>query len=196
MDCGRHFVIRVQKASVGRRPHAPSGLIYHQYTGSTTLASRPWPSVNPLPSSLFSTIPDNASQSSQWRRCGIKFSELDRRVYSPSPTLSISGAPEPALEPSPYCRQPVSQSLCLPGYSPLPRRASTFLVTGCSTSGYTLGAATRLQDFRALIGDLKATFLHRDSKEKFDTGDCAAADDDEERERLHQFLEDVIRKVQ
>ena len=68
-------------------------------------------------------------------------------------------------------------------------------MTGRSASGYTLGAATRLQDFRALIGDLKAMLLHRDSKEKFDTGHCAAADDDKERERLHQFLEDVIRKV-
>jgi hypothetical protein len=27
----RHFV--AQKGSVGKRPHAPSGLIYHQYTG-------------------------------------------------------------------------------------------------------------------------------------------------------------------
>ena len=167
-----------------------------------TLASRPWPSANPLSSSLLSTIPDNASQSSQWRRCGIKFSEvgstgiLSETFDNLSPTLSISGAPEPALEPSPYCKQPVSQSLCLPDYSPPPHSASTSLVTGCSASGYTLGAATRLQDFRALIGDLRATLLQHDSKEEFDTGHCAAADDDKERKRLFQFLEDVMRKVQ
>jgi hypothetical protein len=38
---------------------------------------------------------------------------------------------------------------------------------------------------------MRATLLHHDSKEEFDTGNC----DDDERERLLRLLEDVMRKV-
>jgi hypothetical protein len=142
---------------------------------------------------------------------GIKFSDVEPRpacgtlLSDPffndlSPSLPFSVAPtepQPALEPSFYGRQPVSLSLSsLPGHSPLPPRRP--IATGCSTSGYTLDAATRLQDFRALIDELRATLLHHDSKEEFYTGSCDYDDyyDDEGRERLLRLLEDVMLKVQ
>ncbi|KAN0118241.1 hypothetical protein V8E52_005502 [Russula decolorans] len=173
-----------------------------------TLASRPRPS--PTASSLIFSPPSPTTPASlpsgvDTDSNAIKFSEIERRgILSDSfndlsPTLlPFSGASqaEPALEPS-YCRQPVSQSLSpsLLGHSPLPhpRRASTALATGCSTSGYTFDAATRLQDFRALIDELRSTLLHHDSKEEFDTGN---GDEEDERERLLRLLEDVMRKVQ
>jgi hypothetical protein len=46
-----------------------------------------------------------------------------------------------------------------------------------------------------LIDELRVTLLHHDSKEEFDTRNCAD-DDDNERERLLRLLEDVMRKVQ
>jgi hypothetical protein len=176
-----------------------------------TLASRP----SPTPSSLlfsppFPTTPASLPSGVDTDSNAIKFSEveptgiLSDTLNDLSPTsLPSSGAPaaEPALEP-PYGtgRQPVSLSLSLPGHSPLPhpRRASTSLAiaTGCSTSGYTLDAATRLQDFRALIDDLRATLLHHDSNEEFDTGNCDNDHDDDEGERLLRLLEDVMRNVQ
>ncbi|KAI0277820.1 hypothetical protein BGY98DRAFT_1097176 [Russula aff. rugulosa BPL654] len=162
----RHSVF--QKASVGKRSHASSGLIYHRYTGSTG------------GDAVSLQVPSGVDT--------IYFTLL---AFSRTPA-------EPALEQSSYCRQPVSQSPSLPGYSPLPRRASSSLaVTGCSTSGYTLDAATRLQDFCALIDDLRATLLHHNSKEEFDTGNCADDDDDDnEGERLLRLLEDAMRKIQ
>jgi hypothetical protein len=173
-----------------------------------TLASRP----SPTPSSLlfsppFPTTPASLPSGVDTDSNAIKFSEveptgiLSDTLNDLSPTLlPSSGAPaaEPALEP-PCLRQPVSLSLSLPCHSPLPHpcRASTTPVTGCcSTSGYTLDAATRLQDFRALIDDLRATLLHHDSKEEFDTRNCDDSVDDDERERLFRLLEDVMRKVQ
>jgi len=47
-----------------------------------------------------------------------------------------------------------------------------------------------------LIDELRATLLHHDSKEEFNTGNCDDGDDDDERERLLRLLEDVMRKVQ
>ena len=44
-----------------------------------------------------------------------------------------------------------------------------------------------------MIDELKATLLHHDSKEEFDTG---SDDEEDERERLLRLLEDVMRKVQ
>jgi len=60
-------------------------------------------------------------------------------------------------------------------------------------------AATRLQEFRALIAEMRATLIHCD----FDTGgrndDRDNNDDDVgedgERERVLRLLEDVMRKV-
>jgi hypothetical protein len=177
-----------------------------------TLASRSSPTASSLIFSPISpTTPASLPSGVDTDPNAIKFSEAastQRGILSDSfddlsPTLlPFSGAPaEPAgtLDPSSYCTQPVSQPLSLPGYSPLPRKASTPLaVTGCPTaaSGYTLDAATRLQDFRALIDELRATLLHHDSEEEFDTGYRADEDDDNERERLLRLLEDVMRKVQ
>jgi hypothetical protein len=45
-----------------------------------------------------------------------------------------------------------------------------------------------------LIDELRATLLHHDSKEEFDTDDDN--DGDDEREHLLRLLEDVMRKVQ
>jgi hypothetical protein len=80
-----------------------------------------------------------------------------------------------------------------------PRSASTSLATGCcSTSGHTLDAATRLQDFRALIDELRATLLLSPSprlyyKVEFGTGNCA--DYENERERLLWLLKEVMPNV-
>jgi hypothetical protein len=172
-----------------------------------TLAStRPRPS--PSPSSLIFSPPSPITPASlpsgvDTDSNAIKFPELQPRgILSDSfnnlfPTsLPFSPgvpAPEPALEPL-YRRQPVSLPLSLPGHSPLSRPTS--LATGCSTSGYTLDAATRLQDFRALIDELRSTLLHHDSKEEFDTGNYDNDDGDDERERLLRLLEDVMQKVQ
>ena len=47
-----------------------------------------------------------------------------------------------------------------------------------------------------LIDELRATLLHHDSKEVFDTGNYDDDDDDDdERERVFRLLEDVMRKV-
>jgi hypothetical protein len=78
--------------------------------------------------------------------------------------------------------------------------SSTSLAAVCG-SGSTLDAATRLQDFRALIEEMRATLLHHDStdSEEIDVRDCGGGgdndDDDDERERLLRLLEDVMRKV-
>ena len=180
-----------------------------------TLAStRPRPSptassliFSPLSPTTPASLPSGVDTDSN----AIKFSEVGPRgILSDSfndlsPTLPpFPGAPaaELALEPSSYYRQPVSLPLplSLPGHSPLPHPyphgASTSLATGCSTSGYTLDAATRLQDFRALIDELRSTLLHHDSKEEFDARSCDNDDDDDEREHLLRLLEDVMRKVQ
>ena len=169
-----------------------------------TLASRPRHS--PTASSLNFSPPSPITPASppsgvDTDSNAIKFSELQPggilsgsfNDLSPSTSLPFSGAPasEPALEPL-YRRQPVSLPLSLPGHSPLPRPTS--LATGYSTSAYTLDAATRLQDFRALIDELRSTLLHHDFKEEFDTGNCNN-DDGDERERLLRLLEDVMRKV-
>jgi hypothetical protein len=68
------------------------------------------------------------------------------------------------------------------------------LAAACGSASTTLDAATRLRDFRALIGEMRATLLHHDSREELDAGN-GAGDDDEERERLLRLLEDVMRKV-
>lgn len=168
-----------------------------------TLASRPSPTPSSLvfspPSPITPTpLPSGVATDS-------KLSDVEPRdILSDSfndlsPTLPFSGAaPEPqvALEISSHCRQ---QPLSLPYHSPLPpRRASTPTPTSTSfgsASGYTLDAATRIQDFHALIDELRATLLHHDSREEFDTGD-RCDDDGDERERLLRLLEDVMGKVQ
>lgn len=174
--------------------------------GVTLASSGPRPS--PTPSSLYFSPPSPTTPASlpsgvDTDSNAIKFSEIERRGIFPdsfndlSPTSQpFSGAPnaEPALEPSSYCSQPVSVSLSpsFPGHHH-PHRASTSLVTGCSTPGYTLDAATRLQDFRALIDELRSTLLHHDSQEEFNTRN---GDEEDEREHLLRLLEDVMRKVQ
>ena len=176
--------------------------------GVTPASRRP----SPTPSSLIFSPPSPTTPASlpscvDTYSNGIKFSDVEpRSILSDSfndlsPILPFSGAPadEPAsvLEASSYCGQSVSQSRSLPGHSLLPLRASASQATNCcSTSGYTLDAATRLQDFRALINELRDTFLHHDSREEIDTVNRAAYDDEEERERLLRLLEDVMRKVQ
>jgi hypothetical protein len=159
-----------------------------------TLASRHSPTSSPL---IFSppspTTPASLPSGVDTDSYAIKFSEvepdsiLSGSFNKLSPIFPFSSLGAPAK--SPLERQPVSLSLS--SHSPLPRRASASLATGGSSSGYTLDAATRLQDFRALVEEMRATLLHHDSKEEFDTGNC----DDDERERLLRLLEDVMRKV-
>ncbi len=163
-----------------------------------TLASglRPSPTASSLIfSPPSSTTPASLPSGIDTDSNAIKFIEVQvepRGILSHSfndlsPTL-LPGAPaKPALEPS-YCRHPASPSL--PGRSPLPHRASTSLAAGCSTSRYTVDAATRLQDFRALIDELRSTLLHQ---EEFDTWN---GDEEDEREHLLRLLEDVMRNVQ
>lgn len=185
-------VLRLVPSTISSMPGVPG----------VTLASKPSPT--PSSSLIFSppppTTPASLPSGVDTDPNAIKLSEVEPRaggilsssLNDLSPTLlPFSGSPaaEPALGPPSYS---LSQSL-LPGRSPIPRKASTPIATGYSTSGHTLNAATRLQDFRALIDELRATLLHHDSKEEFDTdGD----DGDDERERLLRLLEDVMRKVQ
>jgi hypothetical protein len=148
-------------------------------TSSSLILSPPSPTTPASPPSGVDTDPN-----------GIKLSEVEQRGILSDSFNDLS----PTFPP--FSGEPTSAR-----HSPLPRSASSSLaVARCSTPGYTLDAATRLQDFRALIDDLRATLLHHDSKEELDTGNCAAAaadsDEEEERERLLRLLEDVVRKVQ
>ncbi|KAI0277822.1 hypothetical protein BGY98DRAFT_1097178 [Russula aff. rugulosa BPL654] len=174
-----------------------------------TLVSRPSPTPSsPIFSPPSPTTPASLPSDVDTDSNAIKFSEVEPRdiLFESFDDLSLallpfSGAPaEPtcALEPSSYYRQPVSQSQSLPGYSPLHSRTSTSLaVAGCSTSGYTLNAATRLQDFRALIDELRTTLLHHDSKEESMPGIAPRRRRRRRRgERLLRLLEDVMQKVQ
>ncbi|KAH9056439.1 hypothetical protein EDB87DRAFT_1228506 [Lactarius vividus] len=67
--------------------------------------------------------------------------------------------------------------------------ASTSPVIGAS--GSILDAATRLQDFRSLIVEMRASLLDHDHETVVD----AREHDEEEIERLLRLLEDVMRKV-
>jgi len=67
--------------------------------------------------------------------------------------------------------------------------ASTSPVVGAS--GSTLDAATRLQDFRSLIIEMRASLLDNDRETVGNAGER----DEEEVERLLRLLEDVMRKV-
>lgn len=58
-------------------------------------------------------------------------------------------------------------------------------------SGSVPSAATRLQDFRSLIVEMRASLLDRESETPVDAG----GRDEEEIERLLRLLEDVMRKV-
>ena len=58
-------------------------------------------------------------------------------------------------------------------------------------SGSVPNAATRLQDFRSLIVEMRASLLDRDCETAVDAG----GRDEEEIERLLRLLEDVMRKV-
>jgi hypothetical protein len=59
-----------------------------------------------------------------------------------------------------------------------------------------LDAATRLQDFRTLIAEMRAAlFHHYDFEEGFDAVDCDHDHGEEEKERLLRLLEDLMRKV-
>ena len=58
-------------------------------------------------------------------------------------------------------------------------------------SGSVPNAATRLQDFRSLIVEMRASLLDRESETAVDAG----GRDEEEIERLLRLLEDVMRKV-
>jgi hypothetical protein len=58
-------------------------------------------------------------------------------------------------------------------------------------SGSIPDAATRLQDFRSLIVEMRASLLDRDGETVADAG----GRDEEEIERLLRLLEDVMRKV-
>jgi hypothetical protein len=60
-----------------------------------------------------------------------------------------------------------------------------------AASGSIPDAATRLQDFRSLIVEMRASLLDRESETVVDTG----GHDEEEIERLLRLLEDVMRKV-
>ena len=60
-----------------------------------------------------------------------------------------------------------------------------------AASGSVPDAATRLQDFRSLIVEMRASLLERDCETTVDAGER----DEEEIERLLRLLEDVMRKV-
>ncbi|KAH9170722.1 hypothetical protein EDB89DRAFT_1249521 [Lactarius sanguifluus] len=87
--------------------------------------------------------------------------------------------------PEPYRRHRVSLS----ENSGLSCMASTSPVMGAS--GSILDAATRLQDFRLLILEMRASLLDHDHETVVDIRER----DEEEIERLLRLLEDVMRKV-
>lgn len=104
-----------------------------------------------------------------------------RPVQSLYPDLSRATI-KPFSEP---CRRIVSLS----ENSGLSCMASTSPVVGAS--GSILDAATRLQDFRSLIVEMRASLLDHDRETVIDAGER----DEEEIERLLRLLEDVMRKV-
>ena len=69
--------------------------------------------------------------------------------------------------------------------------AATSPVVG--PSGSIPDAATRLQDFRSLIVEMRASLLDRECETVVDAG--GRERDEEEIERLLRLLEDVMRKV-
>ena len=89
-------------------------------------------------------------------------------------------------EPSP---EPCGRHVSLSENSGLSCMASTSPVVGAS--GSTLDAATRLQDFRALIIEMRASLLDHDREAVGNAGER----DEEDIERLLRLLEDVMRKV-
>jgi hypothetical protein len=106
-----------------------------------------------------------------------------------SPVVPLTGR---GAQPSPVpCTQPGSVS----NHSPLSCIRPTSQAPGAPVS-VVLDAATRLQDFRTLIAEMRAAlFHHYDFEEEFDAVNRDHDDDDEEKERLLRLLEDVMRIV-
>ena len=92
----------------------------------------------------------------------------------------------PIIEPFP---EPCTRRVSISENSGLSCMASTSPVVGAS--GSTLDAATRLQDFRSLIIEMRASLLDHDRE----TAGNAGERDEEEIERLLRLLEDVMGKV-
>jgi hypothetical protein len=104
-----------------------------------------------------------------------------RPAQSLCPDLSrASTIPFPELHKSPVSVSENSGLSCMATTSPV-----------VAASGSIPDAATRLQDFRSLIVEMRASLLDRDCETVVDAG----GRDEEEIERLLRLLEDVMRKV-
>jgi hypothetical protein len=102
--------------------------------------------------------------------------------------------------PQELCRR---RLISAPGYPVLSPPTLTFCPLG-ATSGArrererTGDAATRLQDFHALVAELRVKFFDYDYdlKNEFDAQADHGKEEEEKRERVVRLLEDVMRKVQ
>ncbi|KAH9003679.1 hypothetical protein EDB86DRAFT_2826261 [Lactarius hatsudake] len=158
-----------------------------------TLVSEPTPgpshhALSP-PSPALQTpvsLPCEDEESDDWPWITVSGTEVGgvsvRPVQSLYPDLSRASV-EPFPEP---CRR---HRVSLSENSGLSYMASTSPVIGAS--GSILDAATRLQDFRSLILEMRASLLDHDHETAVDVRER----DEEEIESLLRLLEDVMRKV-
>ena len=161
----------------------------------STVTPTPSPVIFP-PSSPTTPTPAFLPRGVDTDRPAITTVEAEARSrFSPpfnhdglSPVVPLTGR---GAQPSPVpCTQPGSVS----NHSPLSCIRPTSQAPGAPVS-VVLDAATRLQDFRTLIAEMRvALFHHYDFEEEFDAVNCDH-DDDEEKERLLRLLEDVMRIV-
>jgi hypothetical protein len=136
-------------------------------------------------------------------------SSLIRSPSSPTPLApcSLTHSIDPGLpgfttdeSPQESCRR---RLISAPGHPALSPLTSTFCPLGatsgagreCERAG---DAATRLQDFHALVAELRVKFFDYDYdlKKEFDPQADHGKEEEEERARIVRLLEDVMRKVQ
>ncbi|KAH9044868.1 hypothetical protein EDB84DRAFT_1436009 [Lactarius hengduanensis] len=129
------------------------------------------------------SLPCDDVESDDWPWITVSGTEVGgvsvRPVQSLYPDLSRASV-EPFPEPRKRHRASLSENSglsCLASTSPV--------------SGSILDAATRLQDFRSLILEMRASLLDHDHETAVDVRER----DEEEIERLLRLLEDVMRKV-
>ena len=202
------LMIPPQGTSSPRKAQMPSGHTPRRVPSTISIArvtpaSRPPPSPSspltfPAPSPTSPTAAALLPSGPDTDPSAIKFSELEpgsthirirASTKSASPDLPFLGSSSSSCSGQPAAAPLYDHSLRL-----LPYMASTAsLAAVCGGAGSTtLDAASRLRDFRALVDEMRATLLHRDSREEFEAGND---ENDDERERLLWLLEDVMRKV-
>ena len=128
------------------------------------------------------SLPCNDDADSSWPWITVTRAEAEDVSIRPAQSL-YRASTKPFLEPRKSHHVSVSENsglACMAATSPV-----------VPASGSVPNAATRLQDFRSLIVEMRASLLDRESETPVDAG----GRDEEEIERLLRLLEDVMRKV-